>query len=170
VRVVATATGSRQLTESAVCCVWLWLWLWAVVIQIQIQMHRCTTDGGREPGIYKYEGRRINWSFLVAALNFVLVTLSSIVVSFYNKTPSQRRSHSRVFTPPSPREVAAARNFDTRGGLARIWSKVGRWCGDVQCQFWDFPVETHFGRSHPLTPLFTATEPLAQATDGGLGP
>jgi hypothetical protein len=45
-------------------------------------------------------------SFLVVYWTFVLATLSSIVVSFYNKTPPQRRSHSRVFTPLSP----------TRGG------------------------------------------------------
>jgi hypothetical protein len=43
-----------------------------------------------------------NWSFLVVYWTFVLAILSSIVVSFYNKTPLQRRSHSRVFTPTSP--------------------------------------------------------------------
>jgi hypothetical protein len=33
--------------------------------------------------------------------------------------------------------VAAARNFATHGGLARIWPRVGGWCRDCQYQFWD---------------------------------
>jgi hypothetical protein len=70
--------------------------------------------GRRRPSpdfMYIYEVFSINPSFLVVALNFVLATLSSFVVSFYNKTPPQRRSHSRVFTPPSPARGGGGAQF-----------------------------------------------------------
>jgi hypothetical protein len=112
----------------------------------------------------------INRSFLVVALNFVLATLSSLVVSVYNKTPPQRRSHSRVFTPPSLARGGGGAQFcypwgpaaDLAEGRGVVWRCsvpiLGLPSGDA---FW--PIT-------PTDPLFTATEPLAQATEGGFGP
>jgi hypothetical protein len=67
--------------------------------------------------IYIYKDFSINWSFFVVALNFVLLTLSSFVVSVYNKTPPQRRSHSRVFTPPSPARGGGGAQFCYPSGV-----------------------------------------------------
>jgi hypothetical protein len=111
-----------------------------------------------------YSALPINPSFLVVALNFVLATLSSLVVSFYNKTLPQRRSHSRVFTSASSARGGGGAQFCYPGGLPPIWPEVGWWCRDVKYEFTGMPVGSIFGRSHPLTassrPLSRSPRPL----------
>jgi hypothetical protein len=88
----------------ACLCLWLMWRMYAAPVfrrTAHLAWRAAVTGSCTEHSSYIYEGFSINWSFLVAALDFVLAVLSSFVVSFYNKTPPQRRSHSRVFTPRS---------------------------------------------------------------------
>jgi hypothetical protein len=126
--------------------------------------------GARYNYKYIYEGCPIDLSFLVVYCTFVLATLSSFVVSFYNKTPPQRRSHSRVFTPTSLARGGGGAQFCYRRGVGPDLVDGSKVVSRLSVPILGLPSGDARGPITPIDHLFTATEPLAQATDAGLGP